>query len=139
MRKNAQAPTPPYILALRHFNAERAAVWNRVRFDEFCNLVQSTPEALALQMGLRPSTLTEYRAKGKFPGPVCYILDMWEQSARSIMLGEKLLNPCPSPTPLIGAIVDGVRRIANGQMKDAGSWAREILSRLPAEAERAKS
>jgi len=52
--------------------------WDRGKVAEFCKLLNITLEELAAYLNMSNNQAFTAYKKGKFPGPACVLLDLWE-------------------------------------------------------------
>ena len=116
--------------AIQRFNSVRRVAWNRPRVLKLCAMLQTTPEALSDMIGWSAASMKTALKRGIFPGPVCYIFEVWEQYALRT-IGEPAANPCFDPVTPVKLALLALRRMANGTCQSPSELAAKVLEHFP--------
>lgn len=116
--------------AIQCFNTVRVVAWNRARVLKLCAMLQTTPEALAMMIGWSNASMQTALKRGKFPGPVCYIFELWEQDALRT-IGEPAANPCFDPVTPVRLAILALRRMADNRCVSPSELATKVLEHFP--------
>jgi len=94
MAKRVPSPAEKLIRS-HHVNLE--VKWDRTKVSHFCRQLNITLEELAAYVNEDVGKMFRYYEKNKFPGPVCLLLDLFENQ----YIHRKCNLPLrPIPTPV---------------------------------------
>ena len=90
-----RAPSPSEVV-IRSYHADLQTKWDRGKVSHLCTSLDITLEELAAYLNETVSNMFRYFENNKFPGPVCLLLDLFENQ----YIHQKFnlpLRPIPSP------------------------------------------
>lgn len=82
---------------IRSQHNRRKDRWNRARIKQLCQILEITEAELVAYIDWEKIYFDRAMAKNRFPGPVCIVLELYEQYAFKLHLGEEKELNLPFP------------------------------------------
>lgn len=84
--------------AIRAQHGARKRLWNRARVKRLCTMLGITREELIAYLDWEAAPFDRALKANRFPGPVCIVLELYEQYALKLLLGEEVKFDLPFPS-----------------------------------------
>lgn len=89
------------LAAIRAQHGPRRKSWNRARVHRLCQLMGVTELELVAYLDWEAAAFKRAMDNGKFPGPACIVLELYEQWVFKQLLGEDRKLELPFPGKVI--------------------------------------